>query len=149
MNYPKSIIFCRSYQDCSSLYADIIHCLGNKTEPLGYPNVLEYRMISMYSRASSPEMKEKVTLAFCQQDHVLRIVLATTAFSMGLDCPDVHQVIHWGTPNNPEQYVQEIGRGGCDGKKSNAVLMLSRHVKKVMKQYAENTTCCQRQMLYI
>lgn len=152
LNYPKSIIFCRSYQDCSSLYANIIHCLGNnKTEPPGYPNLLKYRMISMYSRASSPEMKEKVTLAFCQQDHVLRIVLATTAFSMGLDCPDVHQVIHWGTPNDPEQYVQEIGRGGRDGKKSNAVLMhgkLSRHVKKEMKQYAENKTCCRRQILY-
>lgn len=82
-------------------------------------------MITMYTRASTPEMKEKVISAFCQQTSVLRIVIATTAFSMGLDCPDVNQIIHWGTPPDLEQYVQEIGRGGRDGKESNAILLHS------------------------
>ena len=43
---------------------------------------------------------------------VLRVVIATVAFGMGIDCPDVREVIHWGVPEDAEMYVQENGRGG-------------------------------------
>ena len=91
IKYPKTIIFCQSYQDLSGMCSSLIHYLGvNKTKPPGYPNVLKYRVVTVYSRATTPEMKKIST--FTQQHTVLRVVIATTAFSMGLDCPDVHQV---------------------------------------------------------
>ena len=97
ITYPKTIIFCQSYSDVSKLYGDIFQFLGmDVTEPPGYPNVLKYRLIMMYSRASTSDMKEKVISTFCTKDSVLRVVIATTAFSMGLDCPDIHQIIHCG-----------------------------------------------------
>ena len=45
---------------------------------------------------------------------LVRIVVATVAFSMGLDSPNVRRILHWGPPEDLEQYVQETGCGGRD-----------------------------------
>ena len=57
----------------------------------------------------------------------LRIVIATMAFGMD-NCPDVHQIIHRGVPQNADMYVQEIGRAERDGKLSWALILTSLHI---------------------
>jgi RecQ family ATP-dependent DNA helicase len=52
----------------------------------------------------------------------IRSIIATSAFGMGLDIPDIRLIIHWQYPFSVEEYLQGFGRAGRDGKQSLAVL---------------------------
>ena len=51
------------------------------------------------------------------------MVIATIAFGMGIDCPDVRQIAHVGMPDDTESYIQETGRARRDGNLGLATLL--------------------------
>ena len=72
-------------------------------------------------------------------DNRYRIVVATNAFGMGIDKPDVRTVIHMDIPSSIEAYFQEAGRAGRDGQRSYAVLLHSPGDKRtVSKRISDN-----------
>lgn len=68
-------------------------------------------------------------------DKASEIMVATSAFGMGVDIPNIHQVIHYSMPFGIVDYYQQIGRAGRDGKQSVAQLLVDAHNSTGMIDY--------------
>lgn len=76
-----------------------------------------------YHAGIEPEEKESRQQAW--KEGRSRVMVATNAFGMGIDKPDVRLVVHLDVPSSPEEYYQEAGRAGRDGNTAYAVLLYS------------------------
>ena len=85
--------------------------------------MLQRRGIAAASYHAGLEPKEKDRRQEAWIDGRLRVIVATNAFGMGIDKPDVRSVIHYGPPDSPEAYFQEAGRGGRDGAMSFGIML--------------------------
>ena len=150
--FPKTIIYVRTYTDCIDIYLQMKTKMGHAfTEPPTYPNAVGFRLVDMFTRVLTSEKKDEVLASFSQKKGTLRVVIATTAFGMGVDCPDIYRIIHWGMPATLEEYVQETGRAGRDGEPSEAVLYKGKGPRKSTAealQYESNMSICRRRLLF-
>ena len=151
-SHPRVIIYCRRFEDCCNLYVYFKNGLGvNFLDPFDAPDVTTFRLVEMFTSCTDDEVKQQIVQSFSKQSS-LRIVCATSAFGMGIDCPDVRHIIHFGAPDDIESYIQETGRGGRDGNFASATLYIvnhqNRYCEQSMLQYQLNTTICRRDVLF-
>ncbi len=73
------------------------------------------------------------------QNGEVRVMVATNAFGMGIDKPDVRIVLHLDLPDSPEAYFQEAGRAGRDGKKAYAVILYAKSDKTTLHKRIADT----------
>lgn len=92
---------------------------------------------TFYHAGLDPVVKDERQRAWTQ--NLYRVVVATNAFGMGIDKPDVRTVVHMDIPSSIEAYFQEAGRAGRDGQRSYAVLLHSPGDKRtVSKRISDN-----------
>ncbi len=104
----SGIIYCFSRRQVEELYVDLKK-EGHSVKP--------------YHAGLSKDVRERNQDAFIRDD--ISIIVATIAFGMGIDKPDVRFVIHHDMPKNIESYYQQIGRAGRDGLRSDCLLLFS------------------------
>lgn len=104
-----------------------------------------------YHAGLSGGTRRRVLRAFLADQ--IHVIVATSAFGMGIDKPDVRQVMHWGPPPTLEAYYQEAGRAGRDGKPSDCIVLWRRedfgwgNIAPAMRRFVETRRCRRQTML--
>ena len=96
---PKIVIFCPTL-DASSQLNKLLHFKLRK-------NQIGPHIVDMFNRACSITKRTVIVKSFCERDGAVCIVIASTSFGMGVDCPNIRIIIHWGPPENLDTYMQE------------------------------------------
>ena len=108
-------------------------------------------VLEMLHSCSPKSNKDLILESFqCDEGHI-RILVATIAFGMGVDCKKVYRTIHFGPAKNVESYLQESGRAGRDGSQCTAYLLYQGmqliHVDQDIKSYIKSNGGRRKQLL--
>ena len=147
----RTIIYCQTIKQCAVVYSTLKSLLDDKmyvnSECREPGNVI----LEMLHSCTPEKNKEHILESFQKVEGAIRILVATIAFGMGVDCKEVHRTIHFGPAKNVECYMQESGRAGRDGKQSTAFLLYQGlqlvHVEKDMKEYVKHKDCRRKFLL--
>ncbi len=141
----RTLIFCQSHRNVRDLYGIFIDHLKADFDRNNLP-------FNMFHGASEEEVKNAITKSFADPKGELRVLFATIAFGMGVDCKNLYEVVHLGPPKGLDDLCQESGRAGRDGKQSHAVVLVyprsaPKKMTKEMRDYIRNDTICRREFL--
>ena len=146
VNCKRTIIYCQTIKQCGVVYGTIKGMLGHHMYAGSQENVL----VEMLHSCTPAANKQNILHSFQSENGTIRLLIATIAFGMGVDCKGVHRIVHYGPSKTMEAYVQETGRAGRDGVQSKAYILyhgiLLSHVEGQMKSFVK-TSECRRQAL--
>ena len=110
------------------------------------------RTLEMYHARIDDQNKDHILSSFSDTDGCIRVLIATIAYGMGIDCKGVRTVIHYGPPRNVEAYLQESGRAGRSAEPGcRAIVLYSnvmlQHCDDDIVEYVRNDSTCRRRVL--
>ena len=123
----------QSVPGCAIVYASS----REKTEDLAKA-LTEQGIPALHYHAGLSALTRQTVQRAWQEDRA-RVMVATNAFGMGIDKPDVRLVLHFDVPDSIEAYFQEAGRAGRDGKLAYAVLIHNSFVERTLLRRVEDS----------
>ena len=145
-NCPKTIIFCRNVKTVGTIYAHFSSVL-KENQFVEKDCVFENRIIAQFHRSTEQEIKNFVLKEFVKINSKIRVVIATIAFGIGIDIPDVRNIIFFGLPRSVEAYAQQFGRAGRDGRQAFSICyyfscnLSAKQSTKSMSQLIKSDIC--------
>lgn len=107
----------------------IIYCATKKEVERLYQLFRSRFTIGYYHGGLEASQRRQLQQQFSQNK--LQFLIATNAFGMGIDKPDIRYVVHYDLPDSLENYVQEIGRAGRDQQGSEAILLYKENDERI------------------
>ena len=101
----RTIIYCQIIKQCGVIYRTIKGMLGQNM----YAGNGENALVEMLHSCTPAANKENILHSFQSEGGSIRLLIATIAFGMGVDCKGVHRIVHYGPSKTMEAYVQETG----------------------------------------
>ncbi len=136
-NNPKQRLW-RFLEENHKNDAGIVYCLSRKkVEAIAEWLSDQGRVALPYHAGLSQELRQKNQQRFLREDSV--IIVATIAFGMGIDKPDVRFVAHLNLPKSIEAYYQETGRAGRDGEPANAWMAYGLQDVITLRQFMQDS----------
>eukprot|EP01084_Bolivina_argentea_P196974 337632_1 len=139
----STIIYCRSRADCDRIADEL----------------KQHQMTTVAAYHKGIEFTKRFEIQSNWENDKIQCIVATIAFGMGIDKPNIRYVIHYGVPSSMDAYYQQIGRAGRDGKVSHCIMFWNKNdIKKlnilnknvqsteILRQYCEGK-CCRVQFI--
>jgi ATP-dependent DNA helicase RecQ len=147
----RAIIYCKSIGDCAVIFRHFLSELGDDAFVSNVPHTVHSRFVAMYHHSTLDRIKEHVLESLFDPAGTVRVVIATTALSMGVNFPNVKFVLQFGPPSDIEEYLQQIGRAGRYGSAAQAVMHWAPrqklHTDQGVKDIAKGDDCIREAVL--
>ena len=151
----RIIVFCQSRKQCTELYSFFKQQLGPESYHFEVDDQRKSNpkcLFGMYHLTTLEKQKQTVEDSFRKADGAMRVLFCTSSFGMGVDVKGCYTCIHYGPSASVEDYLQQSGRIGRDGKASHSIVLTYKrcfntiHVSEDMKSFC-NALSCRRAVL--
>lgn len=153
---PLTIVY-SNLETCGECYCFFEHELGkNQFYPVRSPTLFSNRLFAQYHSQYPEDYRNSLVKGLISGTSVARVLFVTVAFGVGVDVSNVQRVIHIGIPYTMEEFFQETGRAGRNGKQAESMLYFNSYdisrgkkaLQNVMRQYATTETCRREVILH-